>query len=172
MALFLAQRVLEDRSRYLRHNDLLVYSLIVLEVSASARVHIHPVSVGEGVDVRQGIAVGTTDRKLELQSNQIESRSFVFWHEDRDRESIVQFAKRSDEILRMTLWNVWLGPQDSIRAWTGNAGILVSGDASCFTMRCSSGLGPIDFSNQVVEVEVEASHARLASAEDESSSES
>lgn len=52
----------------------------------------------------------------------------------------------------MRLWNCWKGPHGQAMAWVGNAGIVLSQTLDGWLLRCSDGVGSVQFDDLVVEI--------------------
>ncbi|QLY28297.1 tetratricopeptide repeat protein [Nocardia huaxiensis] len=52
----------------------------------------------------------------------------------------------------ITLTPVWVDESEAVVSWAGNYGMLITRERTCTVLHCSTGIGPADFGELVVEV--------------------
>ncbi len=73
----------------------------------------------------------------------------VLWADNSPKEVAVSISATKGTVLK--IWNVWsIG--GAINAWIGNAGMVVAETDDNIWLRCSDGIGDVDFSDFVVSV--------------------
>lgn len=73
----------------------------------------------------------------------------VLWADNSPKEVAASISATKDTVLK--IWNVWsIG--GAMNAWIGNAGMLVAETDDNIWLRCSDGIGDVDFSDFVVSV--------------------
>ncbi|MBL1079402.1 sel1 repeat family protein [Nocardia sp. 2] len=55
----------------------------------------------------------------------------------------------------ITLTPVWVDHTDAVVSWAGNYGMLITRERTCTVLHCSTGVGPADFGELVVELSTE-----------------
>ncbi|MEU0544909.1 hypothetical protein [Nocardia sp. NPDC005978] len=58
----------------------------------------------------------------------------------------------ADATAAITLTPVWVDDRGEIISWTGNYGMLITRERACTVLHCSTGVGPADFTELVVEL--------------------
>ncbi len=59
----------------------------------------------------------------------------------------------ASEPTSLDIWNSWrFGGLE--HAWIGNAGMVIHSDRDRYTLQCSDGIGPVDFTDLVVTVQI------------------
>jgi hypothetical protein len=59
----------------------------------------------------------------------------------------------ASEPTSLDVWNAWrFGGLE--HAWIGNAGMVIHSDRGRYTLQCSDGIGPVDFTDLVVTVQI------------------
>lgn len=88
-----------------------------------------------------------------LEVNGRAGRDFALWAELAPEVVCVKMKKwpRSFEA---RLWSAWESPHGATLAFTGNSRFLLEGASPQWVLRCSSRVGPVNFSDLVVSVEV------------------
>lgn len=90
-----------------------------------------------------------------MRANGVEAKHLTLWRDTAPRELLVSVAKKGNAKLR--IWNIWREPAGSYeitQAWLGNAGMRIesSGEGNETILRCSDGVGPVDFDDLIVSV--------------------
>jgi hypothetical protein len=67
--------------------------------------------------------------------------------------TVVCQPKGASAVLRV--WNTWKDEQGTQHAWIGNAGMLVEIAGECVILRCSDGMGDVDFDDLIVSIRFE-----------------
>jgi hypothetical protein len=101
----------------------------------------------------QGLAV-----KLEggvLRANGVEAKHLTLWQDTAPPVVDVVVAKRGKAKLR--IWNIWrgaVGGHDVTQAWLGNSGMRIeaSSEPNETILRCSDGVGSVNFDDLIVGV--------------------
>lgn len=98
----------------------------------------------------QGLAI-----KLEggvLRANGTEAKQLALWHDTAPSEVCVEVSSTGKA--KLSVWNVWrgaVGGHDVTQAWLGNSGMRIEHSvAGEVILRCSDGVGPIDFGDFIV----------------------
>lgn len=99
----------------------------------------------------QGLAI-----KLEggiLSANNVEAKHLTLWQDTAPEEVCVLITKRKKA--RLMIWNIWrdtIGGQDVTQAWLRNSGMRIerSVDGGETILRCSDGIGPVNFDDLIV----------------------
>ena len=89
-------------------------------------------------------------RTGEIEVNGRRSSHIVLWADTSPQR--VDLAVLSGSGCTLNVWNVWRNG-DSMDAWLGNAGMVVTQGDGVTTLECSSGPGDVDFSDLVVDIE-------------------
>ncbi len=128
--------------------------------AAHAMWDVAPVPEQLAIEFRSATAVPTQGLAVKLHGgtlrvNGVEAKQLTLWQDTAPREVRVVIAKKGQAKLR--IWNIWrydVGGQDVTRAWLGNAGMRIeqSGDAGETILRCSDGVGSVNFEDFVVSV--------------------
>lgn len=88
-----------------------------------------------------------------LRVGDIEAKHITLWRDTAPKEiCVVVVAKKN---ARLRVWNIWrdaINGQDVTQAWLRNSGMRIepSGRPSETVLRCSDGVGPVDFDDLVV----------------------
>ena len=94
-----------------------------------------------------GLRLKTTKGTIEVNGQQ--HSEIVLWADTSPQElSIIVSCKSACEL---KAWNVWR-VDDLTQAWVGNAGLVVEEINEGFTLRCSDGVGNVDFDDFVVQI--------------------
>ncbi|HEY4372010.1 MAG TPA: hypothetical protein VGN52_08800 [Burkholderiales bacterium] len=99
----------------------------------------------------QGIRIKMVKGLIEIYGRKYSE--IVLWADTSPTVVDLKISSRSGGELRA--WNVWK-IDDITQAWIGNAGIRIAKEGGVVTLECSDGVGDIDFSNLVVEVDARA----------------
>jgi hypothetical protein len=86
-----------------------------------------------------------------LEIDGFESSSLSLWTSTSPRA--VEVYVRGDGASRLDIWNAWRGPVFE-GSWLGNAGIVAQPVDGGVTLQCSDGVGPPDFTNLVIGIEI------------------
>lgn len=81
--------------------------------------------------------------------NDAEAPAVTLWSHTAPRDTMVTVV--GDEVT-VDIWNAWTygGVEHS---WIGNAGMVLTGSDRGYTIRCSDGVGPVDFDDFVVAID-------------------
>ncbi|WIE68592.1 hypothetical protein [Curtobacterium sp. MCLR17_054] len=105
-------------------------------------------------DRDQGMALDAKGSTVTI--NHLSGRGFRLWTDT--APPVIEFAVDDPSRLeRMRVWNVWRSPYGSEDAWTGNFGMIVEQEVDAMVVRCSNGLGDVDFED--FRFRIEFSHA-------------
>ncbi|WP_420469891.1 hypothetical protein [Brevundimonas sp. FT23042] len=101
----------------------------------------------------QGLAVKIDGGMLRV--NGEEAKHITLWQDTAPRKVRVVIAKKGKA--KLSIWNIWreaIGGHDVTQAWLGNFGMRIeqSDDENETILRCSDGVGSVDFDNLVVSV--------------------
>lgn len=97
----------------------------------------------------QAVVLAVDSGHLEIDG--FEAPAISLWTSTAPRE--VELTVRGEQATGLDIWNAWRGPAFE-GAWLGNAGIVEQPVAAGFTLQCSDGIGPPDFTDLVVTVEL------------------
>jgi hypothetical protein len=86
--------------------------------------------------------------------NEQRLREAVLWTETAPGcVRIVCQPKETGAVLKV--WNTWKDEQGTQHAWIGNAGMLAESTADGVILRCSDGIGDVDFEDLIVSLQFE-----------------
>lgn len=88
-------------------------------------------------------------KKGTIEVNGQQHSEIVLWADTSPQELSIIVSCKSD--CELKAWNVWR-VDDLTQAWVGNAGLVVEESDEGFTLRCSDGVGSIDFDDFVVQL--------------------
>jgi hypothetical protein len=116
-----------------------------------------PVRDGQTVVVRRSHASDERPQGLKLAPdsgvltvNGVEASSMVLWSTTSPDEVPLTVSGATTSI---DVWNCWsMGGVDT--SWVGNAGIVTKTTAAGMVLRCSDGIGEVDFADLEVEISV------------------
>lgn len=88
--------------------------------------------------------------KGEIEVNGQRHPEMILWADTSPESVAVSVLSKSG--CELKIWNVWR--VDNIaQAWVGNAGLLISKTGKVITLECSDGVGEVDFSSLVIQLE-------------------
>lgn len=96
-----------------------------------------------------GLRLKATAGKIEVNGQQ--HSEIILWADTSPEDVLITTSCESDSELKA--WNVWR-IDDLIQAWVGNAGLVVDAHNHSITLRCSDGVGDVDFDDFVVQIEL------------------
>lgn len=128
--------------------------------TAHAMWEVDPVPNELAIEFRGAIAVPVQGLAIKLEggvlrTNGVEAKHLTLWQDTAPKELRIVVAKKGKAKLR--IWNIWrepVGGHDVTQAWLGNAGMRIelSGEADETILRCSDGVGSVNFDNLIVSV--------------------
>ena len=90
-----------------------------------------------------------------LRVDGVEAKHFTLWQDTSPREVRIVIAKKGKAKLR--IWNIWreaVGGYGVTQAWLRNSGMRIepSGESDETILRCSDGVGAVNFDDFIVSV--------------------
>ncbi len=98
-----------------------------------------------------GLRLKATKGKIEVNGQQ--HSEIVLWADTSPEDVLITTSCKSD--CELKAWNVWR-IDDLTQAWVGNAGLVVDEHDHSITLRCSDGVGDVDFDDFVVQIELKS----------------
>lgn len=86
----------------------------------------------------------------EIEVNGQRHSEIILWADT--SPELVEIAVLSKSGCELKIWNVWRS-NDVANAWVGNAGLLISNKDGVTTLECSDGVGDVDFSSLVAQIQ-------------------
>ncbi len=109
-------------------------------------------------EFRRGVATPVQGLAIKLEegilcANNVEAKHLTLWQDTAPKEVCVLITKRKKA--RLMIWNIWretIGGRDVTQAWLRNSGMRIepSGDGNETILRCSDGIGPVNFDDLIV----------------------
>ena len=128
------------------HGDRLVKQLHRLQVKDGERLDVRFVSTNS--ERVQTLSLSVDGGGLEIAG---EVNADVLLREDTAPETTSVICRTGGRAT-LDVWNGWIGSHDANHAWIGNSGMIIEGDEEHVRLRCSDGVGEVDFTNLVVEL--------------------
>ena len=123
-----------------------VRAVFRLQVSDGDRLRINRLTVNRERPQALKLAIAEGD----LEVNDTLAEAISLWTTTSPRDVAVDI--HADEPTTVDIWNGWeFGHVD--QAWIGNAGLVAQPVDRGYTLQCSDGLGPVDFTDLVVRIE-------------------
>jgi hypothetical protein len=89
-------------------------------------------------------------------------RDIVLWSDTAPEETVL-VAENADSGATIKIWNAWRDSQGTMQAWLGDAGMLIDKKGvRGIRLRCSDGLGGVNFDDLVVEIEFDPGSGKPA----------
>lgn len=150
-------RLDEFGERYIREGQVIQFG----DLTVHQRLNIPSVGPGLGVRVQfvdykevpeQAICLETSRGKLVVNGQR--SSGIILWAGTSPQEVDIRLTNKVHADIR--IWNAWKDQKyGDIRSGVRYCGILLELEQeSCWTLRCSDGVGPPDFGDLVVRIEV------------------
>jgi hypothetical protein len=143
----LSERFMETDAKSIDVDGRTVVQLYEREVTAGATIDVE--FLRTAVDRVQGLNLSLTDGTLEV--NQERIRDVVLYTDTAPRH--VRLICHTEGPVTAQVWNSWRAEsgEDRDDAWIGEAGIVVDDQGpQGVLLRCSDGIGPLDFGDLVV----------------------
>jgi hypothetical protein len=106
--------------------------------------------------VKQGVVVAVFGGKFV--GAVARHKSVVVWYDHEPWLVHLNFkpSRKSPELARLSVWNVWDGGDGKLREWGGNAAMRIesTSDPSRWIAHCSRGQSELDFSSLVLDIEM------------------
>ncbi len=130
----------------IRHRGRVVKALVRLPVRDGQTVTVRRRQVS--TDRPQGIKLAPDVGTLEV--NGLDAPSIVLWSHSSPDEVTLTVSGGATSI---DVWNCWsMGGVDT--SWVGNAGIVTKSTPTGMVLRCSDGIGEVDFADIEVEISI------------------
>lgn len=107
--------------------------------------------VSVSTSVRQGLVLSA--KAGEVLINGLKTKKAVLWM-DTAPDTIQVSLRPKQTNMTINIWNTWEDDHGVQHAWIGNCGMAVEQSKSAVLLRCSCGVGPVDFTNLVVLVSI------------------
>ncbi|KRA67188.1 hypothetical protein ASD89_02960 [Caulobacter sp. Root656] len=120
---------------------------------------IDPVPDQMVLEFRRGVATPVQGLAIKLEggilcANDVEARHLTLWLDTAPKEVCLLITKKKKKA-RLMIWNIWrdtIDGRDITQAWLGNSGMRIelSGEGNETILRCSDGVGPVNFDDLIV----------------------
>lgn len=132
-------------SEVIHLDDLEVRAVARFPVRDGARLRVHRLGCSRAR--RQALKLMANEGTLE--TNGKRAAAVTLWSNTAPRETLVIVHGSR---VTLDIWNAWMygGVEHS---WLGNAGMILEGSERGYTIRCSDGVGPVDFDDLVVAID-------------------
>ncbi|MFD3512072.1 hypothetical protein [Streptomyces sp. NPDC058657] len=102
----------------------------------------------------QGVCLDMSEGDLLI--NGLQASGITLWADTTPPLVHLEILKPAAVPATLNVWNCWRDERGVRHSWTGNAGfLLTSPTPTSHRFACSDGLGPADFSNLVLTVDIE-----------------
>lgn len=96
----------------------------------------------------QGLRMKVVNGEIEVNGQR--HPEIILWSDTSPEAVVISILSKTG--CELKAWNVWQAG-DIVQAWVGNSGLLINKIGKVVTLECSDGVGEIDFSNLVVQIE-------------------
>ncbi len=136
----------KSKAAVIEYNNQLVHGILNLKINGSQKFIIRRLNSSKSL--LQGLRLKAVKGSIEV--NGQSHGDIILWADTCPEAVDIYVASKSE--CELKIWNVWKSGEIT-HAWIGNAGFLVFEKENIIMLECSDGVGEVDFSDLVIEIE-------------------